>query len=61
MDDIQTLTVTVDHAAKLLGLSRAGCYEAIHRREIPSLKIGKRILVPRVALERMLERAGDSR
>jgi excisionase family DNA binding protein len=46
--------MTVDEAAKRLRISRNGAYEAVRRGEIPSIKIGKRILVPRAALERML-------
>jgi excisionase family DNA binding protein len=49
---------TVEEAARLLGLGRNGCYEAVKRGEIPSVKIGRRLLVPRVALQAMLEAAG---
>ncbi len=47
-------TITVDEAAKALGIGRNTAYEAVRRGEIPSIKIGKRLLVPVVALERML-------
>lgn len=50
----QRPTATVDEAAEILGISRNTCYEAIHRKEIPSIRIGRRILVPRVALDRLL-------
>ena len=53
------LVLTVRQTAKLLNLSRSSAYEAIHRGQIPSIKIGRRLLVPRAALERMLERAGQ--
>jgi len=46
--------LTVLEAAGMLGISRNLAYEGIRRGEIPSLKIGRRILVPRVALERLL-------
>lgn len=49
------LTLTVEEAAEILGLSRAFAYEAVRRGEIPSIRIGRRILVPRAALERLLE------
>lgn len=39
---------------KLLGLGRNAVYAAIARGEIPSIRIGKRILVPKAALDRML-------
>lgn len=53
-DDADCLTLTIPEAAKRLGLSRNGGYEAARSGEIPSIKIGKRILVPKVALERLL-------
>lgn len=40
--------------AKELRLSRNGTYEAIRRGEIPSIRIGRRIVVPRVALQKKL-------
>ena len=48
------LTLTVNEAGKLLGLSRNSSYAAIRRGEIPSVRIGKRILVPRAALQKLL-------
>jgi len=44
----------------MLGISRAFAYEAVNRGEIPSIRIGRRILVPRSALENLLgEAPGD--
>lgn len=51
----QTLTVT--EAAKRLGVGRASAYEAARTGQIPTVRIGKRILVPVAALERMLAEA----
>jgi excisionase family DNA binding protein len=48
------LTWTVPEAAALLGISRASAYEAAHRGELPVRVIGRRLLVPRVALLRLL-------
>ena len=42
---------------RLLGISRYAGYEAAKRGEIPTIRIGKRILVPRRALDRLLEYA----
>ena len=47
--------MNVEEAAKILGISRASAYEAVRKREIPSLRIGKRILVPTSQLEKMLD------
>jgi hypothetical protein len=46
--------MTVPAAGKLLGLSRNKAYEAAACGEIPTLKFGKRIVVPTVPLRRML-------
>lgn len=41
------LTLTVEEAAALLGISRNSAYEAVRRGEIPSVRIGGRIVIPR--------------
>ncbi len=46
--------LTVEEAAATLGISRAGAYDAVRRGEIPSIRIGRRVLVPRAALHRIL-------
>ena len=55
----QPLTMTVPEAGAKLGLSRNAAYEAVARREIPSLKFGRRIVVPVAAFNRMLEAQGQ--
>jgi len=50
----QRLTLTVNEAAKMLGISRGLAYEMVKTGEIPSVHFGKRVLVPRAALEKML-------
>jgi excisionase family DNA binding protein len=51
--------LTVNETAQLLRIGRNSAYEAIRRGELPSVRIGRRLLVPRVALERLLANAGD--
>jgi len=46
--------VTLSEAASILRISRGSAYEAAKRREIPTIRIGRRLLVPLAALERML-------
>ena len=48
------LTLTVTECARLLGISRGSAYEGIRRGEIPYISVGRRILVPRLALEQLL-------
>ncbi len=48
-------TVTVPEAARLLGISRSAAYAAAGRGELPGLvRIGKRFLIPRAAIEKLL-------
>ena len=53
--DDDRLVLTIEEAGKLLGLGRSGTYEAAKRGDIPTLKVGSRILVPKVALLKLLE------
>ena len=48
------LALSVEEAAGLLGISTWLAYELVHRGELPSLRLGRRIVVPRAALERMV-------
>ena len=50
----ERLVLTIAEAGKLLSLSRGSAYEAARRGDIPTIRIGRRLLVPRAALERML-------
>ena len=56
----ERLTLTVEETAKCLGIGRNSAYEAIARGEIPVVKVGKRLLVPKAALEILLA-AGQSK
>lgn len=47
-------TITVDNAAKAIGLPRNAIYAAIHRGEFATIKTGKRILVLTAPLRRKL-------
>lgn len=47
-------TLTIDEAAKELGIGRNNAYAAARRGEIPTIRIGKRILVLREPLKRLL-------
>ena len=54
----QKITGTVDEAAEAAGVSRNTAYEGVKRGDIPSIRIGKRILVLWGPFMRMLG-AGD--
>lgn len=48
------LTISITEAAERLGISRNLAYEAARRGDIPTIKIGKRLLVPITTLDRLL-------
>lgn len=54
------LTLTVTEVAEALGISRMSAYAAVRVGVIPSIRIGRRVLVPRVALDRLIETAARS-
>lgn len=54
----ETLTLTISEVAKILGISRSLCYEAARTGQLPVLKFGRRLVVPRYAFEEMLKEAG---
>ena len=48
------LVLTVDEAAYLLNISRGLAYELVARGELPAIRLGRRIVIPRVAMEELL-------
>jgi excisionase family DNA binding protein len=44
----------VAEAAEILGIGRSAAYEAARRGEIPSLRLGRRVLIPKRALSLLL-------
>ena len=49
-------TITIELAAKALGISRNGAYAAAARGDLPVIRIGaRRVVVPTAALRRMLQ------
>jgi excisionase family DNA binding protein len=53
-NEIEGRVKTLKEVAALLRISRGSAYEAAKRKEIPTIRIGRRVLVPSAALERML-------
>jgi excisionase family DNA binding protein len=50
----QRLAVDVVEAGKMLGLGRSAAYAAAARGEIPTLRFGRKIIVPLAQLEALL-------
>jgi len=57
MENSQKYVLSVEDAGKRLGLSRPSAYQAVKRGELPVIRIGRRLLVPVAALDKMLESA----
>jgi excisionase family DNA binding protein len=56
-DPSKRVVMTVKETADALGIGLNQAYEAIQRGDIPHLRLNKRILVPRAALQKKLESA----
>jgi len=59
MQDNEKLTLSAKQTATMLGLSLGSVYNGLLTGEIPCISIGRRKIIPRAALLRMLERAGN--
>lgn len=51
----QPLVYTVAQTAALLGISRTHAYELVARGDLAHVRLGRRIVVPRHALEHLLD------
>lgn len=51
---VERRTLTVPEAARLLGISRNSAYLAARNGQLPVVRIGKRFVVPRTAIEALL-------
>jgi excisionase family DNA binding protein len=54
---LEPATYSIEEAARILGVGRTAAYDAARRGEIPSIRIGRAVRVPRRALERLLDAA----
>jgi excisionase family DNA binding protein len=52
--EAQRRTLSVEQAARQLGISRNSAYEYARSGVLPVIKLGTRMLVPKAAFERML-------
>jgi excisionase family DNA binding protein len=52
----ERVALSVEEAAALLGISRDLAYDLVARGELPSVRLGRRLVVPRRALEGALDR-----
>jgi excisionase family DNA binding protein len=51
IEPVQSLTLTIPQAARLLGISISKTYEAARAGQLPIIRIGTRVLISRKRLE----------
>lgn len=56
---VEPLVLTVEEAARALRIGRTAAYDAVRRGEIPAVKIGRSLRVPRHRLETLLDPEND--
>ena len=54
----EKLTYSAREGAQALGISKNSMYSAIRNGEIPYIKVGKRILIPKCSIDSLLHSAG---
>lgn len=54
-DPAEQPTMTVEEVGEVFSVSRASAYEGVKSGAIPSIKIGRRIVVPTAKVRRMVE------
>lgn len=52
---VERETLTVKEAAVLFGIGRNQVYEAVKKGKIPSIRFGRKILLPRIQIAQMLQ------
>lgn len=52
--EVETATYTVEQAAKKLGISRSLAYQLAQENKLPVLRLGWRLVVPKVKLDAMV-------
>ncbi len=58
--DATRLTLTVEEAARVLGISRTLAYEAARSGDLPTVRIGRRLLVSKSAIDQLLSNSYSS-
>jgi excisionase family DNA binding protein len=56
----EALTLSVEHAARLIGVSRATVYRMVRDGELRAIRVGRRVLVLKKPLMEMLEAEEDT-
>jgi excisionase family DNA binding protein len=57
---VDSQTYKVAEAAKLLGIGLAGAYKAIENGDLPAIKLGKRFVIAKSTIDKMLRIEGKA-
>ena len=57
-EEEQRRVFTIPEVARIFGINRNLAYELARTGQFPILRLGKRIVVPKIALDQMLSNAG---
>jgi excisionase family DNA binding protein len=57
---IERAMLNVSETARVLGLGLTSTRKAVHRGDIPSVRIARRILIPKAAIDQMLAGKGPN-
>jgi excisionase family DNA binding protein len=55
MDAQDAAVLSVEQAAKVVGIGRNTAYRMVHEGVLPALRLGRRLVVPKSALARLLD------
>jgi excisionase family DNA binding protein len=55
---MEKLALTIEEVAQILSISKSLAYDAVRQGVIPSLRIGKRYVVSRKYIEKMVDETG---
>jgi excisionase family DNA binding protein len=56
---MELMTYTVEEVAAMLGIARGKAYEHVRSGEIPSIRMGRRLLIPRARFHAWLNGQSD--
>ena len=54
---LESLNYSVEEMGEVLGISRSAAFSAVRNGTIPSLRLGRRTLVPKIAVHRLVDEA----
>jgi excisionase family DNA binding protein len=55
MEPVNRRTYSIEEAAQMLGVSRNHAYDMAKEGQLPAIKLGKRLVIPKAPFDRMLD------